>query len=89
MCVSETAECECVVCVYVSVCYLQQYIVVFWQLLAVCFQQVCRGFQGFEVLLCAQLAVSDGHQVTHDSHQFTIIPVGYGLRQPELRVPDK
>lgn len=55
-------------CVYVSVCYLQQYIVVFWQLLAVCFQQVCRGFQGFEVLLCAQLAVSDGHQVTHDFH---------------------
>ncbi len=41
------------------------------------------------MLLCAQLTVSDGHQVTHDIHQLVIIPIVYSPCQPDLCILNK
>jgi len=59
--------------------YLQQYVNMLRKLLVVGFEQVRGSFERFEMLLCTPLAVSYGHQVAHDVHQFAIIPIGYSL----------
>lgn len=46
-----------------------------WQLLSVGLEELRSGFERFEVLIVADLPVSDGHEVSHDVHQACIVAI--------------